>query len=79
MATKRGFEKLRPMMSANMQRRKEHRQKDNATKGQPSTDTKRGFEKIRPIMGANITETERAQTERQRDRRTARHRHAERV
>ena len=54
-------------------------QKDNATEGQPGTDTKKGSENFKPIMGANMTETERAQTERRGDRRTARHRHKEKV
>ena len=53
----------------------EHRLRDNATEGQPGTDTKRGCERISAIMGANKTETERTQTEMQLDRRTARQRH----
>ena len=60
-------------------RKTEKAQIDNATEGQPGTDTKRGCEKFSPIMGANLTETEGAQTEMQRDRNTTRHRHKERV
>ena len=40
------------------QRRREHRHEDNATEGQPVTDTRRGSHKFRPIMGATMTETE---------------------
>ena len=53
--------------------------KESTTKGQPGTDTKRGPEKFRPIMRANMTETEKEQTGKHHDRKTARHRHKERV